>query len=117
MSTIVISTAVDAIDRCDRRMLAPSDRMFQYIPSAIKEMLWVVFVRLVSNCRVLGLACVTTELNRIESTMKYACLKERSEYSVLALYSDSDGIDLSKTRIDFANEVWGSRERMFGGKD
>jgi hypothetical protein len=118
MSTIVISTAVrcDAIDRCDRRMLAPSDRMFQYMPCAIKEMLWVVFVRLVSNCRVLGLACATTELDRMESTVKRVYLKERREYSVLALYSDSDGIDLSKTRIDFANEVWGARERMLEGR-
>jgi hypothetical protein len=32
-------------------------------------------------------------------------LKECGEYSVLALYSDCDDIDLSKTRIDFANEV------------
>jgi hypothetical protein len=65
---------------------------------------------------VLGLACATTELDRIESTVKRAWLKERSEYGVLALYSDSDGIDLSKTRIDFANEVWGARERMLEGR-
>jgi hypothetical protein len=90
--------------------------MFQYMPCAIKEMLWVVFVRLVSNCRVLGLACATTELDRIELTVKRVYLKERREYSVLALYSDSDGIDLSKTRIDFANEVWGARERMLEGR-
>ena len=50
------------------------------------------------------------ELNRIDGEV---CLKERGEYSVLALYSDADGINLSKTRKDFANEVWG--ERMFGG--
>lgn len=35
MSTIVISTAM----RCDDGTLRRSDRMFQYIPSAIKEML------------------------------------------------------------------------------
>jgi hypothetical protein len=69
------------------------------------------------SCAWAGVRDDGAESNRIESTMKCACLKERSEYSVLALYSDSDGIDLSKTRIDFANEVWGSRERMFGRKD
>ena len=51
------------------------------------------------------------ELSRIDDASK-----ECDEYSVLALYSNAKGIDLSKTRGDFANEVWRARERMFGGE-
>jgi hypothetical protein len=96
----------DTINRDDRRMLAPRDRMFRYIPSAIEEMLegsWSCV--LFRGCRVLGLACATmggAGLNErvkcvLKNVMSIACLR----YTQI----DGDGIDLSKTRIDFANEV------------
>jgi hypothetical protein len=76
MSTIVISTAI----RCDRYDgVIRSDRTFQYIPSAIKEML-LVYVR--ASCfEVTGAWTCAIMLNR------QWFLKERGEYSVLALYS------------------------------
>jgi hypothetical protein len=77
MSTIEISTAM----RCDRYdRVIRSDRTFQFNPSAIKEMLlvWCSCVLFRSD-RCLGLR------DNAESIVK--SLKERGEYSVLALYS------------------------------
>lgn len=69
----------------------------------------IVVVRIVSSYRVLGLACAT--IGRwivvegvLKSVVNITCLRYTPELTM---------INLSKTRKDFANEVW-VRERMFG---
>jgi len=62
----------------------------------------------VSSDRVLGLACATIGRwsvgDVLKSVVNITCLRYTLRLTV---------INLSKTRIDFANEVW-VRERMFG---